>query len=45
MLTNVIKTAKMYYDELIFKSKNKTKPTWKIIKKQVISNVKIILNH
>ena len=25
----------MYYDELIFKSKNKTKTTWKIIKKEI----------
>jgi len=31
-LTDIINTAKKYYDELIFKSKNKTK-TWKIIKK------------
>jgi hypothetical protein len=31
-LTDIIKTAKNYYDELIFKSKNKTK-RWKIIKK------------
>ena len=31
ILTNVIKTAKKYYDELIFKSKNKTKTTWKIM--------------
>jgi hypothetical protein len=28
----------MYYDELIFKSKNKTKTTWKIIKKEIGSN-------
>jgi len=35
MLINVIKTAnKMYYDELTSKSKNKTKTTWKIIKKR-----------
>jgi hypothetical protein len=25
----------MYYDELIFKSKNKTKSIWKIIKKRI----------
>jgi hypothetical protein len=25
----------MYYDELISKSKNKTKTTWKIIKKEI----------
>jgi len=29
----VIKTEKKYYDELISKSKNKTKTTWKIIKR------------
>ena len=28
----------MYYDELIFKSKNKTKTTWKIIKKEIVNN-------
>ena len=32
ILTNVIKTAKKYYDELTSKSKNKTKTAWKIIK-------------
>jgi len=25
----------MYYDELIFKSKNRTKTTWKIMKKEM----------
>jgi len=35
MLRDTIKRAKKkYYDELIFKSKNKTKTTWKIIKKK-----------
>ena len=35
----------MYYDELISKSKNKTKTTWKIIKKKlVITTIKMILN-
>ena len=29
---------KKYYDELIFKSKNKTKTTWKIIKKEIGNN-------
>jgi len=40
ILTDIIKTAKqkMYYDELIFKSKNKTKTTWKIIKKEIGNN-------
>jgi hypothetical protein len=39
ILTDVIKTAKeMYYDELTFKSKNKTKTTWKIIKKEKRNN-------
>jgi len=39
ILTDVIKTAKKkYYDELIFKSKNKTKTTWKIIKKKIGNN-------
>jgi len=33
ILTNVIKTAKKYYDELTSKSQNKAKTTWKIIKK------------
>jgi len=28
----------MYYDELIFKSKNKTKTTWGIIKKGIGNN-------
>ena len=28
----------MYYDELIFKFKNKTKTTWKIIKKEIGKN-------
>jgi hypothetical protein len=39
-LTDVIKTAKkkVYYDELIFKSKNKTKTTWKIIEKEIGNN-------
>jgi len=35
ILTNVIKQQKkMYYDELISKSKNKTKTTWKFVKKK-----------
>jgi hypothetical protein len=39
ILTDVIKTAKKkYYDELIFKFKNKTKTTWKIIKKEIGNN-------
>jgi hypothetical protein len=40
ILTDVIKTAKqkMYYNELIFKFKNKTKTTWKIIKKEIGNN-------
>jgi len=39
ILTGVIKTAKKkYYDELVFKSKNKTKTTWKIIKKEIGNN-------
>ena len=42
ILTDVIKTEKMYiyiyYDELIFKSNNKTKTTWKIIKKEIGNN-------
>ena len=29
---------KKYYDDLIFKSKNKTKTTWKIIKKETGNN-------
>jgi hypothetical protein len=32
------KKIKKYYDELIFKSKNKTKTTWKIIKKEIGNN-------
>ena len=28
----------MYYDEVIYKSKNKTKTTWKIIKKEIGNN-------
>ena len=44
-LTDVIKTTKKYYDELISKSKNKTKTTWKIIKtKEALTTVKMILN-
>ena len=44
-LTDIIKTAKkMYYDELIFKSKNKTKTTWKIIKKEIRNNCHNFLN-
>ena len=44
ILTNVIKQQKkMYYDELIYKSKNKTKTTWKFVKK-IITTVKMILN-
>jgi hypothetical protein len=33
ILIDITKTAKkkVYYDELIFKSKNKAKTTWKII--------------
>ena len=39
ILTNVIKTAQqMYYDKLISKSNNKTKTTWKIIKKETGKN-------
>jgi hypothetical protein len=39
MSTNGTKTAnKMYYDKLISKSKNKTKTTWKIIKKEIGNN-------
>ena len=44
ILTNVIKQQKkMHYDELISKSKNKTKTTWKFVKK-IITTVKMILN-
>ena len=39
LLIDVIKTVKKkYYDELISKSKNKTKTAWKIIKKKEIVN-------
>jgi hypothetical protein len=39
ILTDVIKTGKKKYcDELMFKSKNKTKTTWKIIKKEIGNN-------
>jgi len=31
-------SKKKYYDELIFKSKNKTQTTWKIIKKEIGNN-------
>jgi hypothetical protein len=32
------KMEKIYYNELIFKSKNKTKTPWKIVKKEIGSN-------
>jgi len=39
ILTEVIKTTKRkYYDELIFKSKSKTKTTWKIIRNEIGNN-------
>jgi len=46
ILTDIIKTAKKkkYYVELIFKSKNKTKTTWKIIKKEIVKNCQNSIN-
>jgi len=39
ILTDIIKTEKKkFYNELIFQSKNKTKTTWKIIKKEIGNN-------
>jgi len=45
MLRDIIKGAKKYYDQLIFKSKNKTKTTWKIIKKETGNNCQIRIKY
>jgi len=34
ILTDVLRKAKIYYNEIISKLKDKTKTTWRIIKKE-----------